>query len=49
MGVDSRHGGHVERCSHTVLLAERPNTITVESLSKEKRLCTTIWKKVHMT
>ena len=49
MGVDSSHGGHVERCNHTVQLAVRPNTMTVESLSKEKRLCTTIWKKVHMT
>ena len=49
MGVDSSHGGHVERCNHTVQLAVRPNTMTVESLSKEKRLCTTIWKKGHMT
>ena len=46
MGVDSSHG---ERCNHTVQLAVRPNTMTVESLSKEKRLCTTIWKKVHVT
>ena len=36
MGVDASHGGHVERCNHTQL-AVRPNSMTVESRSKEKK------------